>query len=66
MLSICPPVKVSNFLLLHVVIYLVGLRLNHCVFFPLKQLQIFFGKMLFDVTVVLENWSLMEAQKIKT
>lgn len=47
--------KVINFLLLHIIIYIVGLRLNHYVLFFLKQQQIFIRKILFVVTVVSKN-----------
>lgn len=47
--------KVTNSLQLYVVIYQVEQKLNLCLFFLLGELQIFFGRMLFGITVILEN-----------
>ena len=46
--------KVTDFWLLCVVIYLVGLKVNPCALFPLKLLQIFFRRTLFVDMVALE------------
>ena len=58
--------KVTDFLLLRVVIYLLRLKLNPCVLLLLELLRIFFGRMLFVDMVVLENELLTEGQRIKT
>lgn len=54
-LFIYPFIKVINFRLLYIIIYLVVLKQNPYVFFFLKLLQIFFQKMLFIDMVVLGN-----------
>lgn len=47
--------KFSIFVLLHVMIYLDELSLGRYTLFFFKRLEIFFDRMLFVITVVLEN-----------